>query len=88
MGWPGLWRSQVWLDRREDRTMRFLSGIIVGALLTIGSAYVFDVSRKNEGPVGATERRMVNWDVVQAEIKALSGAIQDGWTRLAGHKDG
>lgn len=62
--------------------MRFLSGIIVGILLTIGSAYLFDSSRGGEGPTG----RMVNWDVVQAQLKILSSNIQNGWSRLTGRK--
>ena len=65
--------------------MRFLSGIIVGILLTIGSAYLFDMSRGGEGPAGA-ERRIVNWDVVQAQLKILSSNIQDGWSRITGRK--
>jgi hypothetical protein len=65
--------------------MRFLSGIIVGILLTVGSAYLFDITRRGEGPTGA-ERQIVNWDVVQAQLKILSTNIQDGWTRLTGRK--
>ncbi len=65
--------------------MRFLLGIIVGILLTIGSAYVFDASRKGEGPNGSAER-IVNWDVLQAQLRILSGNIQDGWSRLTGRK--
>jgi len=62
--------------------MRFLFGIIVGILLTVGSAYLFDNSRGGEGVTG----RMVNWDVVQAQLKILSSNIQDGWSRLTGRK--
>ncbi|MEJ0092858.1 MAG: hypothetical protein WDN46_05365 [Methylocella sp.] len=68
--------------------MRFLFGIIVGVLLTVGVAYVFDSTRKSEGPDGSAEQKMVNWDVVQKEIKDLSADIHDGWNRLTGHKDG
>ena len=63
--------------------MRFLFGIIVGVLLTVGTAYWFDASRKGEA---ATERPLVNWDVVQAQLKILSGSLQDGWSRLTGRK--
>jgi len=62
--------------------MRFLFGIIVGILLTVGSAYLFDSSRGGEDATG----RVVNWDVVQAQLKILSGNIQDGWSRLTGRK--
>ncbi len=49
--------------------MRFLSGIIVGILLTVGSAYLFDSSRGGEEATG----RVVNWDVVQAQLKISVG---------------
>ena len=65
--------------------MRFLFEIVVGILLTVGSAYLFDATRKGEGPNGA-DRQIVNWDVVQAQLKILSGNIQDGWSRLTGRK--
>ncbi len=68
--------------------MRFLFGIIVGVALTLGTAYVFDATRRGEGPGGVAERPMVNWDVVEAELKTLSTAIHDGWDRLTGHKGG
>ncbi len=68
--------------------MRFLSGIIVGVLLTVGVAYVFDATRKTDGADGAVEQKMVNWDVVQKELKDLSSDIQGGWNRLTGHKEG
>lgn len=68
--------------------MRFLFGIIVGVTLTFGTAYFFDATRKADAPVGANDRQLVNWDVVQAELKMLSGSIQDGITRLTGRKEG
>ncbi len=68
--------------------MRFVLGIIVGILLTVGSAYVFDQTHKSDGTEGAVEKHMVNWDVVQDELKSLSTGIHDGWDRLTGHKDG
>lgn len=66
--------------------MRFLFGIIVGILLTVGAAYVFDSTHKGEGPDGAAERQIVNWDVVQNELKTLSTNIHEGWDHLTGHK--
>ncbi len=68
--------------------MRFLFGVIVGVLLTVGTAYVFDSTRKSDAPAGAADRQMVNWDVVQAELKILAGNIQGGWSRLTGRKEG
>lgn len=68
--------------------MRFLFGIIVGVGLTLGTAYVFDATRRAGGPDGVVERPMVNWDVVEAELKTLSVTIHNGWDRLTGHKNG
>jgi hypothetical protein len=68
--------------------MRFLSGIILGVLLTVAVAFVFDSTRKTDGPEGAVEQKMVNWDLVQKELKDLSSNIHDGWNRLTGHKEG
>lgn len=67
--------------------MRFLSGIIVGILLTVGAAYVFDATRSSDASAAATDRQMVNWDVVQTELKVLAANIQGGWSRLTGHKE-
>ena len=57
--------------------MRMFFGIIVGVVLTIGAAYVSDSIR--------TERPVVNWDVVNHGLKALSSTVQGGWARLTGH---
>ncbi len=65
--------------------MRLIFGIILGAALTIGSAFILDTMRPASGPDGAEVRPMVNWDVVAAKCKILSAEIQDGWNRLAGH---
>jgi hypothetical protein len=73
------------VQREGGRSMRFLFGIIVGILLTVGSAYLFDAARRGAGPTDA-ERQIVNWDVLQAQLKILSGNIQDGWSRLTGRK--
>jgi hypothetical protein len=65
--------------------MRLIFGIILGALLTIGGAYISDSLRPTAGPDGAVVKPMVNWDVVQEKFKAASATVQDGWTRLTGH---
>jgi hypothetical protein len=57
-------------------------GIILGILLTIGAAYIADSVRKTSGPEGSAERPVVNWDVVERGVKALTALIRDGLTRL------
>jgi hypothetical protein len=54
--------------------MRFLLGVIVGALLTIGAAYVAD-SRADPLQGG----RMVNWTVVGEKMKDLTAELREMW---------
>jgi hypothetical protein len=78
--------------------MRFLLGIIVGALLTVGLAYVSDASIS--GTMGTTtttttttgaggptqiivERPMVNWDVVSTNWHHFTVGVQNTWHKLA-----
>ena len=65
--------------------MRMFFGIILGVMLTIGAAYVSDSIRNTSGAEGTAERPVVNWDVVNHGIKALSSTVQDSWARLTGH---
>jgi hypothetical protein len=58
--------------------MRFILGIIIGVLLTVGGAYVADA-------VAGTEAKpMVNWDVVVRNVNALTDLARAGWKRIAG----
>ncbi|MGH6842338.1 MAG: hypothetical protein ACREDV_09655 [Methylocella sp.] len=65
--------------------MRMFFGIIIGIVLTIGAAYVSDKVRNTSGGEGTFDRPMVNWDVVNHGVKALSTTVQGGWARLTGH---
>ena len=69
--------------------MRFIFGMIVGALLTIGGAYVAD-SRVDPLQGG----RMVNWTVVGEKVSELTADLRRYWddftrrfTRLARLRD-
>ncbi len=66
--------------------MRLLLGIILGALLTVGGAYVID-SNNGANPTDTTavaERPMVNWDVVGVKWQQLSDRARSGWVRVTG----
>ena len=67
--------------------MRFLFGIIVGVLLTIGAAYLSDTSMIGTSAStvqSSTEQRpMVNWDVVSRNWQSLSLGVRQTWNRLA-----
>ena len=68
--------------------MRFILGLIVGIVLTIGGVYVIDNMHPAPGPGETAARRMVNWDVVNADMQGLSTSIQDTWNRLTGKAAG
>lgn len=54
--------------------MRFLFGMIIGALLTVGGAYIAD-SRTD--PLQGS--RMVNWDVVGEKTSDLTADLRRLW---------
>ena len=68
--------------------MRMLLGIIIGGLLTIGGAYVYDSQHAGTDvtasaqAVGA-ERPLVNWDVASVKWHELTGRARTEWHRLA-----
>jgi len=65
--------------------MRVLFGMIVGAALTIGGAYVHDsvyASVSAEPPAAGADRPMVNWDVANAFARRTSAVAREQWNRL------
>ncbi len=62
--------------------MRLLLGMILGAALTIGGAYVSDTASKPAAGSGVEARPMVNWDVVGRNFDSVSGMVKDGWNKL------
>lgn len=65
--------------------MRLLLGIILGAALTIGGAYVYDRDTAGAASTDATinaERPMVNWDVVSVKWRDLSEGAKHQWDRV------
>jgi hypothetical protein len=74
-----------------------IPGVILGVLLTVGSAYLYDSitgRATNTPPVKATssvandQRPMVNWDVVSRELNEglneVGNRVQETWKRLTG----
>ena len=68
--------------RREvkEYSMRLIFGMILGAFLTVGAAYVSDTASKP----GPDARPMVNWDVVGRNVETLSTMIKQSWNKLTG----
>ena len=65
--------------------MRVLIGIILGAILTIGGAYLYDshsaVAAANPSSI---QKPMVNWDVVGTKWNYLTERARAEWSRLTG----
>jgi hypothetical protein len=68
--------------------MRVLLGMILGALLTVATAYALDSWR---APAAATantppgvQRTMVNWDVVGKNWNQLTVRVRQEWNKLTG----
>jgi hypothetical protein len=79
---------------RED-TMRFgiFLGVILGFLLTVGSAFTYDTlsgrAATTTTTVASDPRPMVNWDVVsqdftdlRAGLVEVGNRVQDQWRKL------
>jgi hypothetical protein len=63
--------------------MRVLLGIIVGVVLTVGSAYLYDSHRAMTAAQPNVERPLVNWDVVASKWQHLTARARAEWNRLA-----
>lgn len=74
-------RVATW-DTREI-AMRLLFGMIIGALLTIGAAYVYDSHNAvaAENGTAANQRSLVNWDVASTKWRTVTERARDEWNR-------
>lgn len=65
--------------------MRTLLGIILGGILTVGGAYLYDSHKALEAAnAPAVQRPLVNWDVVNNKWQKLTTRARAEWTRVAG----
>jgi hypothetical protein len=64
--------------------MRFITGLLVGIVMTIGAAYVADAMHAAPGDGAGGTRRMVNWEVVSDNLGDLSSDVRSAWARLVG----
>ena len=63
--------------------MRFLLGMIFGALLLVAGAYLYD----NHGSdPAARQRNMVNWNVVSENWTAVKSRVQREWANISSIK--
>ena len=72
----GMWRF----------VMRVLFGIILGALLTVGGAYIYDSHNALEAANAPAnvQKPLVNWDIVGTKWERLTERARSEWSRLAG----
>ena len=64
--------------------MRLLIGIILGGILTVGGAYLYDSHNALAANTqAAAPRPLVNWDVVDVKWNHLTESARAEWTRLA-----
>jgi hypothetical protein len=66
--------------------MRTFLGMILGALLTVAGAYLYDSMQTSSvatGPSAGAHRTMVNWDVVSQNWQSLKLRTQAEWNKLS-----
>ncbi len=66
--------------------MRLLLGIVLGAILTVGGAYLYDnhvAAQAFGAPASARQRPLVNWDVVAAKWDILTTRARAEWHHLS-----
>ena len=64
--------------------MNLLLGLILGVLLTIGTAFVADAFSTSEVVSDACSKQIVNWDVAKERLNETTSAVATGWERLKG----
>ena len=66
--------------------MRLLFGMILGAFLTVGAAFLYDSWATGPSATQTVEQRpMVNWDVVNENWRVVRQRAREAWTTLS-HK--
>jgi hypothetical protein len=66
--------------------MKVFLGMILGALLLIGSVYIYDsmqTSSVANGQVAQNSRTIVNWDVATSDWNALKTRAHEGWIKIS-----
>jgi hypothetical protein len=69
--------------------MRLLFGIILGGILTVGGAYLYDshnASAANDA-TASVQRPLVNWDVVDVKWHALNVRARSEWNRFTANSE-
>jgi len=62
--------------------MNLLAGIVVGILLTIGTAFMADAFTTSDVTAENCSRQIVNWDIAKERLHETTTSIATGWDRL------
>ena len=62
--------------------MNLLAGIVLGILLTIGTAFMADAFVTSDVTTENCSKQVVNWDVAKERLHETTASIAMGWNRL------
>jgi hypothetical protein len=62
--------------------MNLLLGIILGVLLTIGTAFFADAFTTADVTSDTCSKQIVNWDIAKERLHETDALIKTGWDRL------
>jgi hypothetical protein len=69
--------------------MRFFAGVLLGIIITIGAAYIYDATTAGAGMwtpqvvAGQATKPMVNWNVVSSDWHLFTENVRHTWNRIA-----
>jgi hypothetical protein len=62
--------------------MNLLFGIVVGILLTIGTAFMADAFVTSDVTADTCSKQIVNWDIAKERLHETTASIETGWNRV------
>ena len=62
--------------------MNLILGVLVGILLTIGTAFVADAFVTADVTAENCSKQIVNWDIAKERLHETTASIQAGWDRV------
>jgi len=62
--------------------MNLLLGIILGVLLTIGTAFMADAFVTSDVTADTCSKQIVNWDIAKERLHETTASIETGWNRV------
>lgn len=64
--------------------MNLLLGLILGVMLTIGTAFVADAFSTSDASSDTCSKQIVNWEVAKERLHETTSSVATGWERLKG----